>query len=93
MLMSHEGHKSIAGKCPNAYLSTRCLKITVQPIKVYYMFASSVETFTCSAYTQLAQLVEHSSSKQEVGGSNPRLAHHLCHSSEYVCIRPKNCYS
>ena len=32
---------------------------------------------------QLAQLVEHSLCKQEVRGSNPKLAHHSCHSFEF----------
>ena len=36
----------------------------------------------------LAQLLESSPSKREVGGSNPRLAHHSCNSPEYVSIRP-----
>ena len=37
-----------------------------------------------------AQLVEHLPCKREVVGLNPGLAHHLCHSSENVSIRPIN---
>ena len=37
----------------------------------------------------VAQLVEHSPGKREAVGSNPGLAQHSCHSSEYVFIRPK----
>ena len=47
-----------------------------------------VSWLLCWEPAPVAQLVECLPCKREIGGSNPGLAYHSCHSSEYVSIRP-----